>query len=186
MPSQVYLGSSRIRRTLLQFADGTLLVNSRFMKKIYEGYGFSVSHRFESVGSGSNIDVYFENPADSGREVFLIVIEVVSFAQAWVDIYRGNSITTSGTKITPVNLNFASNNSSVCNVEYGGTYSTGTRVHNTVCPGGSHIRAIGGAVEVGETVVIPEDFNFLIRVTNKSASTTDLSIRILWFEEPLT
>jgi len=62
----------------------------------------------------------------------------------------------------------------------------GTLVHNSVCPGGSRVQATGGAAEVGETVVIPESFNFLVKVTNKSASATDLSIRILWWEEPLS
>jgi len=174
----------KIVSALLQFLDGTMIINPRLFYKIYEGYGFSVSHRFEGVGAGSSVDVYFENPSNSGRQVFLVVVEVVSLAQAYIDIYRGNTVTVSGTALTPVNLNFEKNIPSVVNVEHGGTYGLGTLTLNTVCPGGSKKEAIGGNAEVGETAVIPEGFNFLVRLTNQSASATDLSVRILWWEEP--
>ena len=170
---------------MLQFLDGTAIFNPRFFYKIHEGYGFGVSRRFEGVGADAYVDLYFENPSGSGREVFIIVIEVVSFAQAYVDIYKDNTKTAAGTPLTPVNLNFEKSVNSVVNVEYGGSYTLGSLVSNTVCPGGSRIRATGGATEVGECIIIPPDFNFLVRVTNKSASATDLSIRIIWWEEPI-
>lgn len=106
-----------------------------------------------------------------------------SFSQAWVDVYRNNTVSSSGTSVTPVNLNFGSSNTSVVNVEYGGSYVAGSLVHSTVVPGGSQIRAVGSAVEVGESVVIPPGNDFLIKVTNKSASASDISIRVLWWEE---
>jgi hypothetical protein len=173
-----------VEKVILQFLDGTQIFNPRFFYKIYEGYGFAVSHRFESVSSDASVNIYFENPSGSGREVFIIVVEVVSFAQAWIDVYRG--VTPSGgTPITPVNLNFAKAIGSIASVKYGVTYTGGAPVHNSVCPGGSRVQATGGAAEVGETVVVPEGFNFLVKVTNKSAAAADLSIRILWWEEPI-
>ena len=175
--------TDRIPNSLLQFLDGTLIVNARLFKKIYDGYGFSISHRFENVASGDSVEIYFENPANSGRVVFIISIEITTFAQAWADVYRNNSVTSSGTTTTPVNLNFGSNIASVVSVEYGGTYSLGDNVHNTVVPGGSRIRAIGSQSEVGEVVIIPEGKNFIVRVTNKSGSSSDISVRIIWWEE---
>jgi len=151
--------------------------------KIEEGYAFSASRRFEGVGSGVAVDVFFENPSGSGKKANIVIIEVVSMAQAHVDIYRGNGVASPGTAITPVNLNLGSTNTSVVNVRYGGTYMLGDLALSTVCPGGSRLRAVGGAVEVGETVLVPEDRNLLVRVTNASASDTDLSVRIIWWEE---
>jgi len=87
--------------------------------------------------------------------------------------------------LTPVNLNFEKNIPSIVNAEYGGTYGLGTLTLDDLCPGGSKKQAVGGMAEVGETAVIPEGFNFLVRVTNKSASDTDLAIRILWWEESI-
>ena len=172
-----------IRRSVLRTQDNTVVSVQRFFNQVQNGNAFSVSKRFESVASDAYIQLFFENPSGSGKIVHIVMIEVVSLAQLWVDIYRGNTKSSSGTVLTPVNLNFASTKSSVVGVEYGGTYSFGTLVHNTVCPGGSHIRAVGGAAEVGENVVMPEDFNFIVVVRNKSANNTDFSIRILWWEE---
>ena len=170
---------------LLQFRDRTIIVQPRLFYKIYEGKAYSVSHRYEGVASDAYVDMYFENPSGSGKKVYVAIIEVVTFAQAWVDIYRNVSVTSEGTQLTPVNLNLGSNNQSVAKVMYGGTYSVGTPALNTVCPGGSLIRAIGGATEVGETAIIPEGKNILVRVTNKSGSASDLSIRIIWWEDEI-
>ena len=176
---------SKITRDLLQFLDGTQIVNPRFFYKSFEGYGFSLSHRFESVTDGSSVYLYFENPAGSGRTVFIIAIDVVSLGQAHVDVYRNNAITSSGTKLNPVNLNFGSNIKSVVHAEHGGSYSLGDLVKPTVCPGGTKKRVVGGAVEVGETVIIPPDKNFLIKLTNKSGATIDMAIEALWWEEEI-
>jgi len=168
--------------SILQFADGTIAVNPRFQYKIFNGFGFTASHRFEGVASNDAVNMYFENPADSGRTVYIVIVEVVSFGQLWIDIYRG--VTASGgTSITPVNLNFASAVDSVAIVKYGVTFTDGTLAHSTVCPGGSRVNAVGGAVEVGETVIIPPGYSFLVQATNKSGTSTDLSVRILWWEE---
>ena len=180
----VELVKRALAESLLRFVDKTLITNPRFFYKIYEGKGFSVSHRFESVAADAYVDLLFSNPSGSGRTAYLVVIEVVGLAQAYVDIYRGVTVTTSGTALTPVNLNLGSSEVSVVDVEYNGTYSLPAEpALNTVCPGGSHVRAVGGATEVGETAIIPENHNFLVRVTNKSASASDFSIRILWWEE---
>jgi len=167
----------------LQFVDETIIYAPRFFYKIYQGYGFSISHRFEDVAADASVNLYLGNPSGSGRKVYIITIDVIALAQCYVDIYRDNSITASGTSITPVNLNFEKTVLSVVNAEYGGTYTTGTLVHSTVVPGGSRIRAIGGVSEVGESVIISGGYDFIVKVTNKSASATDLSIRVVWWEE---
>ena len=174
-----------VERAILQFLDGTQIMNPRFEYMVYEGIGFSVSQRFEGVADDASVDVYFENPVGSGKKVYIIEIEVISLGQAYIDIYRGNTVTASGTAITPVNLNFEKATVSVCNVEHSGTYATGTLTLSAVCPGGSKKQACGGQASVGEVVVMPEGFNFLIRVTNKSGGNTDMSIRLLWWEESL-
>jgi len=175
--------SEKIQETALQFVDGTLLHNPRFFKKLHDGYGFSVSHRFEGVSTGDEVAIYFKNPDGSSIKIYIIVIEIVSTGQGWADIFRDNTVTVSGTSISPVNLNLGSSINSVVNAEYGGTYKTGNKVHETVVPGGSRIMAIGGAAEVGESVIIPEDNDILVKATNKSASAEDISIRIIWWED---
>jgi len=169
----------------LQFMDGTVITNPRFFKKIFEGCGFSASHRFEGVDADGSIEMLFDNAEESGKVVFNTMVDIISTGQAWVDIYRDNEVTLAGTGLTPINLNFESANTSVSTIEYGGNYTAGDLVHSTVIPGGDKIRAVGAESEIGETVILPEGFNFLVKVVNKSASAEDISIRMIWWEEKL-
>jgi len=175
--------NNSIRIYSLKLFNGAAIVYPLFFLKIYEGKAFSISHRFEGVASDSSVDLFFENPSGSNKNVFIMAIEVASSGLFWVDIFRGNSITTSGTSLSPVNLNTSSNNSSVVSAEYGGTYATGTLVHNTVAPGGTLVRAIGSIAEVGESIVLTPGNNLLIRGTNKAGASADMSIRVIWWEE---
>ena len=191
--ARIYVDSQgRVGVTVLQPIDtyGNVLVRSVesiakpfFRKKIEEGKAFSISRRFEEVASGASVSIYFENPPYSGVNAHIQMIEVVSMAQAFVDIYRDATKTAVGTPLSPFNLNMASPRTSKINAEYGGTYENGELALNTVCPGGSGVRAVGGAVEVGENLIIPPGRNIVVVVTNASASDTNISIRFLWYEE---
>ena len=172
-----------IRSILLSFDDKTLLTAPRLHKKIEEGKAFTVGHRFEGVAADASVDLYFENPSGSGVDVHLVIVAVLSMAQAWVDVYANNSVGTPGTGLTPVNMNLRSAVVSKVNAEYGGSYTLGDLLIDTVCPGGSLIRAVGWALELGETLLIPPGKNILVRATNKSGSAQDLAIRIIWWEE---
>jgi len=173
----------KIPQALLQFVDGTLLMNPRFFKKVYDGYGFVVSHRFESVSSDAQVQVLLENPSGSGRTVYLVLIEVVSTGQGHVNVHVNNTVSTSGTSLTPQNLRIGSSITPVANVEYGGSYTVGDTYQQTVLPGGSGVRAVGSIYGLGESVIIPEGNNILVTVTNKSSSSEDFSVKILWWEE---
>ena len=175
--------TQKVPHQLRQHEDGTTIVYQRLFGLILDGKVFSASHRFESVASDDSVSMYFENPQNSGKDAYIVAIEIVSTGKFWIDIYRGNTVTTHGTSVTPANLNLSSSNTPACKVEYGGTYTAGTLAHQSVAPGGSHLRAIGSIVEVGESVVISPGDNLLIVATNKSASSEDMSIRIIWWEE---
>jgi len=160
-----------------------MIINPRFFYKVYEGKGFTVSRRFTGVASKASVDFYFENPSGSEVDVFMIAMEITALASCHIDIYRNNTVTATGTSVTPVNLNFSSAKASVVQAEYGGTYTLGNLVKQTICPGGSKKEAIGGLASVGENVVIPPGNNFLVRITNISDAATDISVEILWWEE---
>ena len=191
--ARIYVDSQgRVGVTVLQPIDtyGNVLVRSVesiakpfFRKKIEEGKAFAVSHRFEGVASDASVSIYFENPPYSGKTVYVQLIRVTPLANAYLDIYRNATRTGIGTKLTPFNLNMGSPRESVVDVEYGGTYEGGQLAVNETCPGGSGVRAIGEVVEVGENIIIPPGHNIVITVTNVSASATDISIKILWYEE---
>jgi len=178
-----YVLRQKIRHTLNQLADGTVVNDPLLRQKIQEGVAFSVSRRFVGVADEDTGYMYFENPSESGKIIHLIIVEVTAFGQGHVDVYRASTINNSGTQITPVNLNLGSGNQSIAYVEYNGSYTPGNKVHETVAPGGTKVRAIGSLVEVGEEVYIPPGYNLLVGVTNKAGTASDFSIRILWWEE---
>jgi len=178
--------NAKIQRKILQFLDGALGIDTRFGQRIELGYAFSASHRFEGVATDAVVESWFENPPGSGREVNIIAIEVSGLGAGWVDIYRNNTKIASGTRIPALNLNMGSEITPVAIPEYGGQYTPGTLAHQTVLPGGIKINAIGSMAEVGERLKIPPGYNILVRITNKAATTTDYSIRYLWWEDLLS
>jgi len=172
-------------KPVLQFLDGTQIMNPRFFYKIHEGYGFGASKRVESLASGSSIDFLFLNPSGSSRNAYVSLVEIVGLAQLYADIYVNNTITSNGTAIPILNLHTGSNVSPSAQVYYNGTYTLGSLIYNTVVPGGSKREAIGGLASIGESVIVVPGTNFILRVTNASASDTDLSVRVLWWEDPI-
>lgn len=172
-----------ITRPLLQFRDGTVMTNPRFFKKAYEGYGFIASHRFTAVGTDESRIVYFENPVTSGREVTNVAVLITVTSKAYIDVYKNNTEITSGTKITPTNLNFGSSIEPKAVVKYGGSYSFGQKVREPVAPGGTGVRAVGSLVEVGENITMPPGTNIAVVITNPNNQAIDISVDIIWFEE---
>ena len=175
----------RIERTIAQLEDGTILTDIRFAKKAEEGYGFMASKRFENVADGDSIDVFFENPPGSNRKVTIVVIEVGALGQGHLDIYKNSTKTASGTIIEPQNLNLSSPTEAKAYPEYGGTYTVGKKIHETVVFGGKKLRIVGSASEIGERLIMPPGYNILVRVINKAGVVTDYSIEFKWFEDVL-
>jgi len=172
-----------IQDEFLTFLDKALITNPRFYYKAYEGYGFAASRSFKGVSSGSSVDILFHNPSGSGRIVNVVLVDVTGLAELYVEIYVGNTITSPGTEVTPLNLRPSTGISSVGKIYYGGTYTLGSMIYDMVCPGGSKQFAIGGALSLGEAVIMDEGVNFVMRITNASASSTDFSARAVWWEE---
>ena len=88
-----------------------------------------------------------------------------------------------GASLSIFNLNFGCSNSSVAYAEYGVEWEGGERIPDDILPGGQRIRAVGGAVELGESVVIPENRNLVVDVVNESGQTSSFSVRAIWWED---
>jgi hypothetical protein len=173
-----------VEKQILQFIDGTQIFNPRFYYKVWEGYGFAASKSFSSVGAGASKEILFMNPAGSGRIANIILVEVVGGAELLAEIYVNNTITSAGTAISILNLRPAKGIASIVRLEHTGTYVLGTKIYDMVCPGGSRNFAIGGALALGESVILDMGVNFILKITNSSASSTNLSARAIWWEDP--
>ena len=175
----------KIATQLYQFLDGTLLVNQRLLVKILEGDGYVAGWRLDGVASGSSAYFQFENPAGSGINANIISINLEGTGNGRVNMYPPDqvTVTAAGTAATHLNLNPASGKSALCAFRYGGTYTLGTPVVKQVLPGGSRVRAVGGAIMADVNMRIPVGFSLLIEIVNQSGSAEDFSARVLWWEE---
>lgn len=106
-------------------------------------------------------------------------------AELYAEIYVNNTITAVGTTVTPLNLRPATGIASAAQIAYDGTYTLGTLIYDMVCPGGSRQSAVGGALALGEAVMLDEGVNFVLKIINASASNTDFSARAVWWEDPI-
>ena len=162
--------------------DGKLSVANWMREKIISEQAFMITKRFKSVASGDSIEIYLENPTGSGKMVEIATIEIVTTGECSIDVYSGNTITTNGTSITPVNMKIGATTTSVVNTEYGGTYTTGDTIMELVSPGGSQIRAVGGQSEISGEIMLEEGQNIVVKVTNDSTSAENISVKITWAE----
>jgi len=170
--------------SILTMDDGTMINLPRFYKKISEGYGFATSKRFDSLGAGETISFFFQNPSNSGRIGNIIDVEVVGGAELGVDVYKNNTLNSGGTTLDVLNLRPSSTIQNSLIVEYGGNYTKGALIYNMVVPGGSKQFAIGGAVSLGEAIILDPGVNFLLDMINKSASDCSASAKVIWWEDP--
>lgn len=171
------------RQEFLTFTDSSLIVAQRQFYKIWEGKGYQVGYRFEDVGDNESVDIYVENPEGSGKLVYMLVPKISPTGLCFLDIYEVTDVTSHGTELQPMNLRTGANEGSVLRIEYGGTYVTGNRLLSDVIPGGTSVRAVGTVAELGEGIIFDEGSRILIRITNKSASTAYIGIRLVWWEE---
>ena len=156
-----------------------------FQEKVKQGRAFSVSRRYMGIDNNESIYMMFENPSDSGVIACVAAVEVIPDGKSYVDIYRDFEVTVEGELQQPVNERLSSDNTAKCKVFYGGEYSLGTKAHETMAYGGTKNNAIGSLVEIGESVIIDPGYRLLFVITNKSGSTIDMSIRVIWCEDPV-
>ena len=156
-----------------------------FQEKVKQGRAFSVSRRYVGVDNNDAVYMMFENPSDSGVIACVAAVEVIPDGKSYVDIYRDFEVTVEGELQQPVNERLSSDNTAKCKVFYGGEYSLGTKAHETMAYGGTKNNAIGSLVEIGESVIIDPGYRLLFVITNKSGSTIDMSIRVIWCEDPV-
>ena len=160
-----------------------MTVDTWFRRKIREGKAFEASRRFTSIADGDKVDVLFENPSGSGVEVTFFVVEVNGGAELWPDVLRNVSKDAAGSPMDVMNPNMGSDRQPKCRVESNGTYSGGTKVHETVSFGGQKQFAVGSLAEIGGSAIIPQGNNVLARIWNMSGSPVNLSVRVIWVEE---
>jgi len=155
-------------------------------KLVCDGYGFSASEIENGLSSGSNVTFYINNPSSNSCRISVYGIEVTSTGWGEVRLYKNPTVTSSGTTVTPVNLNLSSTRTS--NVIFGKNYvfdlSSSELIRESITPGGEKKEAIGSFSQVGEHLVLMPGDSVGIVYTNTGASSEDVSVVVYWVECP--
>ena len=113
---------------------------------------------------------------------------VIAYGKAYIYFYKGVTISTSGTVITPVNMNDTSSNASTASVYYGGFLtSSGTTWCEVLSPGAPG--QPGGKSPVGSEIrqdtefVLKANTNYALYVKNILTTSYDHNINLQWYEE---
>jgi len=149
-------------------------------KKIEEGKAFSASNRL-TIAAGESKDILIENR--SGKNIKIVVVEITTLSNINIDIYDNVAVSSHGNEWDIRNLNLASTYIPNVIIEDSGSYTGGELVGKKLGYGGAPAKAIGGASEVGEAVIIPDGNNIMIRITNTESQSTTVSVVILFYED---
>lgn len=149
---------------------------------VFDELTFAASYRWLDVADEDEENLYIGNPSENSKPLYLSMIESSTTGQALLDIEENVTIDTTGSDIPVFNRYVGSENESVMDVMYGGSYSGGTSVHTTILPGGLRAQRVG-TKDMLATVVIPPDNSLLVTVTNNSGAKNNISIRVLWVEK---
>jgi len=147
--------------------------------KIAEGKAFSSSKRF-TLDAGASKQVVFVN--ESGREVKMAAGEVSTEGNLDIDIYTDVVIESHGSRWVSSNLNLGSSYTIEAYAEDGGTYSGGTKRHETIAYGGARNFAVGSLASIGEGIIIPNGKNIMLVLKNTTGSTVKVSVKFTYYE----
>jgi len=157
---------------------------TRMQEATISGHAYMIGHRFESVDAGDSAEILFEVPENTNRDIYIIDISIATLSECYLDIFIDSTVVSSGTKLTPFNLNTNYESDTTVNIEYGGTYSDGQLIYSSVIPGGFRVNALGYVVTAGAGIILNGGKKLHIKITNISTTaSTDVSVNLLWIEE---
>lgn len=160
------------------------IAKTHLLNAMENGRSFACSIRVANVANDGTLKVLLSNPADSIKNICWIALVIASEGKAYVDMYGQVTVDTPGTALPQVQKFSGSSNTSVADTEYNGTYTYGdpNNIYQSLVPGGSGPKSIGGAASDAELAIAIPGRNVLIVLTNKAGSAKDMSMRIVWVD----
>lgn len=154
---------------------------------INNGRAFAVSDRFSDLGNGGTVDLFIDNPADSGYD-YDAVLRPRATGLLDLDISFNATEDTQGAEATAENLKSSSSrtfsgDARKTETDTTGAYSHGDTFIEDIIPGGGRGVSIGGGYIDAISFTIDEGDNKLVRITNSSGGNLDrMAINALVFE----
>lgn len=147
-----------------------------------DAYGTSV--RVADVADDGTLNFLLFNPSNSSKNLCWVVLEAASEGKAYLDFYGDVTTNATGTASFQCNKYAGSTKTSVARTEYNGSYvfTSANLIHQTLLPGGTGPKSIGGGAIDAEVAIGGPGHNVLVQLTNKGGATKDMSLRIVWID----
>ena len=167
---------------LLTDIDGANVGIEHSHYEVHKGRMFVTTHKFSSV-------------ADSGTGEILVVcdnswnphIDLMIYCDGKheIDIFEQPTVTSNGTAVSSPNMDRRSANTTNTNFYHTPTTTAdGTQILNLIGGGGSSVfTRVGGEAKLGSEFIFKEGYTYLIRITNNSGNTADISFYSEHYEE---
>jgi len=147
---------------------------------VHDGVMFEASYIFVSVAGSANADILVI--VGSKKELH-VTFHIVSAGQGLIYLYESPTITANGTALTINDMNRVTKNTSDASAFYTPTVgATGTVLSQSIVEGGTGGNKIGGQVRWGTEWILKKSTEYLIRVTNNTAQTQNMSIQVEFYE----
>jgi hypothetical protein len=168
---------------MTQSQKGYRELETRIDNALLEGTKYVAGHYFEGIGSGSTVNIYLENPTESGRVLVIESPTVRSGKRIDAQLSFNPTVDTVGTDDPPKNRRSDLADSGVANAAYSGAY-TATDQFDSV-PVGSDTgsqNTYSSTEEDTAFAVMPGD-SVLLQATTQN-SDTDIRLAFDYIELP--
>lgn len=158
-----------------------LVFQDEIHTNIHRGKMYSASYLDMSVADDGTIEILVQVASDQSSH---LRFGGSVGGDCEMQIYKGTTFSSAGTSMSSHNRNGFSSNTASTTVTHSPTLTgDGTQIYTGAIPGGTFIFSTGAQTRFFEEWILETSSVYLMRVTNRSASNTPISI-VLDFYEP--
>lgn len=149
--------------------------------EIHDGDIANVSYRWNELTDDGYAVFHFKTGANKAH----LVINACANGLAYIDVYRGPTLSDDGTELQLINREISTSTSSfTSDAFYTPTVtSSGTLIAQDLIPGGTDRKVGGSATSSRGEFVLPINSSVLIIVQNKKGSVSDTCMVADWYEK---
>jgi hypothetical protein len=150
---------------------------------IHQGRSFHASHIYSAIAAAASAELLIQTGSSAEGH---LTVRIGATGQSEVELFEASTFSAAGTAITVRNRKRSKGDGAEdLTVTHTPTITgAGNRIEGAVIPGGSGNFASGGSASARLEWELNENTNYLVRITNTSASAEDISIGVNWYEVP--
>lgn len=163
--------------------SGSISTNPIQHVRVHTGVTFQASYKSPEggdIGDNSVLNIFIQTGVNFNHFVF----STTSGGTSELFIFEDTVVSADGTPLAVWNMNRPKSIVSTSQVSHTPTItSDGTRIHNSLMPGGTgNNRLPGGTARPGTEWILSPNTNYLIRIVNRAGSSQPIGFVGQWYE----